>query len=163
MKGARPAALAALAALAFAGCGEDASDGDEAQITEAIERVATSGDLAVCTELQTQRFTEQVVGEGLSGEKAVKACEANAELGVADGAEVSAIEADGETATANVALTGSTFDSQTLELGLVREESGSSTSSADSPSSTAKRSTSRSRPSSRSSPHRSSPSALPRP
>jgi hypothetical protein len=107
----------AMAVLSLAACG----GGEETEIAQAVERVATSGDPAVCTELQTQRFTEQVVGEGLTGENAVKACEANAEMGVASEASVSDNEIDGDSATANAAMTGSTFDGQTLKLTLVRE------------------------------------------
>lgn len=115
-------ALAATA-LILGACGDDDDDGgsdDEAQITEAIERSATSGDPAACTDAQTQRFTEQVSG-GETGEAAVTQCEEDAADTVADEVEVENLEVDGDAATADVAITGSVFDGQTLSVALVQE------------------------------------------
>ncbi len=115
-------ALAAAAlALGPAGCGDDTGNEDEDQIVAVIERVATSGDPAVCTEAQTQRFTETAVGEGITGEQAIKSCEKNADHGVADSVVVTNVEVDGSSATANAAITGSTFNGQTLSLALVKD------------------------------------------
>ena len=113
---------ALVAAFALAACGDDNDGGsaDEDQITAAIERAATSGDPAACTDAQTQKFVEQTSG-GASAAAAVKQCEADAADTPADDVEVSDIEVDGDTATANAAVTGSTFDGQTLDLALVKE------------------------------------------
>jgi hypothetical protein len=115
------AATTALAALALAACGGSDNSDDEDQITDAIELAATSGDPKACTEAQTQKFTEQVSGEGQTGEAAVKACEESAADTAGDEVDVSDIEVDGDSATAQVAVTGSTFDGQTLDIGLVKE------------------------------------------
>lgn len=114
-----PAVIAA--ALALAACGGD-GDGDAQAIGEAIERVATTADPAVCTEVQTQRFTEQVVGEGRTGSAAIAQCRSNAGMGVAEAVEVSGIQVDGTAATAKAAVRGSTFDGQTLVIALVEED-----------------------------------------
>jgi len=116
------AALAALTImpLALGACGgSDDDSADEDQITAAIEEAATSGDPAACTEVQTQNFLEQTVGA--TGEDAVAACEEDAGDTVADEVEVSNIEIDGDTATADAAVTGSTFDGQTLDLALIKD------------------------------------------
>jgi hypothetical protein len=114
-------AAAVLAAFALAACGDDngGSSEDEDQITAAIDRAATSGEPAACTEVQTQRFLEQT-SDG-TGEAAVKSCEQDAEDTAADKVDVTDIEVDGDTATAKAAATGSIFDGQTLDLALVKE------------------------------------------
>jgi hypothetical protein len=118
------AAAASLAAFALGACGGDDNGGsseDEDQITAAIERAATSADPRACTEVQTLRFTEQTSGEGETGQAAIQQCEQNAENTAGDSVEVSDIEIDGDQATAKAAVTGSAFDGQTLDLGLVKE------------------------------------------
>lgn len=110
---------ALLAGVGLVACGEDDTT-DEDRVTAAIERVATTADPANCTEVQTPRFVEQTVGDGKKGRAAVRQCRRNANRGVADRVEVSAIEIDGDRATAEAALTGGTFDGQTLILGLAR-------------------------------------------
>jgi hypothetical protein len=119
-----PCVLAVLAAslvLAAVGCGDDDGDGiDEVRIVEAIERAATSGDPKVCTEVQTQRFVEQTVGDGVTGAAAVRQCRKNARRGVAERVEVTNVKIDGTAATAHAAVTGSTFDGQTLVIALVK-------------------------------------------
>jgi len=115
--------LAALCALSFAvaACGGgNGNSADEDQITAAITRAATSGDPAVCTELQTQRFTEQTSG-GAKGQAAVKSCEKDAADTAADKVDVTDINVDGDSATAKVAATGSIFDGQILDVALVKE------------------------------------------
>lgn len=122
MKGHRPAALAAaiiLASAALTACGSDDTSEDEEQITEAIETSAMSSDPSACTELQTQRFIEQTEGE--TGEAALESCRENAGDEPAESVEVSSIEADGDAATAEAAITGSFLDGSTVEIGLVRE------------------------------------------
>jgi hypothetical protein len=110
-----------LSAFALAACGGDNS-ADEDEITAAIVRAATSGDPAACTDVQTVNFVQQTSGEpGDSAEEALKSCQQEADDTVADEVDVTDIEVDGDTATAEAAVTGSFFDSQTLDIGLVKE------------------------------------------
>ena len=113
--------IAIAAPLLLAACGgdDDGGDGDEAQVTEAIETAATSTDPAICTTLQTQAFVEQT--QFSTGTEAVTACEDGAAQGVADSVEVSDISVDGTTATAEAAFTGGQLDGQTLAISLVKE------------------------------------------
>ena len=111
-------AVAVAASLVVGGCGGDDDSEDEDAIVEVIEYSAASGDPAACTDSQTQAFTEQTTGR--TGEAAIKACERDAEES-ADEAEVSNVEVDGESATADVTLSGSFFDGQTLSVALVSE------------------------------------------
>jgi len=106
-------------AVALSACGGGSSD-DESQIEEAIEKSAASEDPSVCTELQTQKFTEQTTQE--SGKAAVENCEEEAEEneGV-ESASVADVEVDGSTATAEAALKGGGFDGQTIEVELVKD------------------------------------------
>jgi hypothetical protein len=109
-------ALAAVPVMLGA-CG-DGSD-DEDQISEAIEFAATSGDPAACTTVQTQRFNEQITGQ--QGAAALKQCRQDAKDEPADSIDVSNIEVDGDSATADGAITGSFFDGQTLSIALVKQ------------------------------------------
>jgi hypothetical protein len=107
-----------LAAAALSACGSsDDNSADEDSITAAIDRAATSGDPAACTDAQTQKFNEQTSGGG----DATKQCEKDAADAPADKVDVTNIEVNGDTATADAAVTGSVFDSQTLQLALVKE------------------------------------------
>lgn len=112
----------ALAALALAACGGSDSDGDEDQITTVIETSVTSTDPADCEIYSTQAFLEQT--ESAEGEEAVASCEEDAEdtSNDADSVEVSAIEVDGDSATAEVAFTGGGFDGQAVAVSLVKED-----------------------------------------
>lgn len=105
--------------LGLAACG-GGGESDEGKIEEAIEKSATATDPSACTKYQTQHFLEQTNQE--SGKAAVKTCEEEAahEEG-AESADVSSVEVDGSKATAEVALTGSTFNGQTIEIGLVKD------------------------------------------
>lgn len=114
-----PLCAALALSLAVAACGDDNGGSDEDQITTAIEQSATGTDPSICTEYQTQAFTEQT--EFASGEEAVTACEESVDEN-ADSVEVSNIQVDGDTATAEVAVTGGTLDSQTIEVALVKED-----------------------------------------
>jgi len=108
--------------LGACGAGSSNNSADEDQITKAIEFDATSGDPKACTEVQTQRFTDQTSGgSGLTGQAAVQSCEKDAASSVADKVEVSDINVDGSSATAKAAVTGSVFDGQTIDIGLVKE------------------------------------------
>lgn len=115
------AVAAATAALALAACGGD-DNNDDADITEAIEQAATNDSPEVCTEFQTVAFNEQTQYE--TGDAAVQACEDDAGNGdtAGDSVEVSNIEVDGDTATADVAFTGGGLDAQELAVGLVKED-----------------------------------------
>jgi hypothetical protein len=111
-------AALALATAAFSACGSsDDNSADNDQITAAIDRAATSGDPAACTEVQTQKFLEQTNG----GQDALKSCEKDAANTVADEVDVTNIEVDGDTATADAAVTGSVFDGQTLQIALIKD------------------------------------------
>lgn len=113
----------AAASLVIGACGGDDSSSDEdAEITDAITQAATLDTVEACTEFQTQAFTEQT--EFATGEEAVTLCEASAGDGgkAGESVEVDNIEADGESATADVSFTGGAFDAQQLAVSLVKEE-----------------------------------------
>ncbi len=114
---------AALALTACGGGGSSSSSGDESAIEEAIETAATSSEPSKCTEVQTKAFTENETSE--TGKAAVKTCEENAEEGEspAESVTVSNVEVNGETATAAVAISGSSaLNGQTIEVELAKEE-----------------------------------------
>lgn len=118
-----PIALLA-AALALSACGGGGSSsssggGDESSIETAIEKDATSDKPSKCIEFETVKFNEQTTG--MSGAKATEACEEEADEEPAESVDVSDVEVEGESATAQVAVTGSSLNSQTLELELVKE------------------------------------------
>ncbi|HEX4304714.1 MAG TPA: hypothetical protein VHZ54_01635 [Solirubrobacterales bacterium] len=110
--------LLLVSVFALVACGS--GNGDESKIEEAIETSATSKDPADCKKLSTQHFMEQTTRS--EGAEAVKECEKNASNGEgAKSVEVSEVEVDGSKATADAALTGGSFDGQTLEVALVKE------------------------------------------
>ena len=117
-----PLALLAAAPFLLAACGGDDSSQDEDDITAAIERAATTDDAANCTDVQTAAFTEQI--EFTQGEEAIAACEESAGNGEVAGesVEVSSIEVDGDSATAEVAFTGGGLNGQTAAISLVKED-----------------------------------------
>jgi copper chaperone CopZ len=108
-----------LCALGLVACG--GGDSDASKIEEAIETAATGTDPSKCTEVETQHFVEQSSQE--RGQAALKECEKEAKKGegAAESVEVSNVEVDGSKATADVALTGGTFDSQTIEVDMIEE------------------------------------------
>jgi hypothetical protein len=116
-----PLALLVLAALTITACGGGGSS-DEDQITETIEKWATTSDPSNCTEVETQRFVEQ--NSDKKGAAAVEACEKEAEAGKkqAEAANVSNVSVNGEKATAEVDLEGGALGGQSLEVGLVEED-----------------------------------------
>jgi hypothetical protein len=116
-----PLALLVLAALTLAACGGGGGSSDEDQITEVIEKVATTTNPSNCTKLQTRRFDEQNTSE--KGKAAVKTCEEEQEAGEeeAEDVKVSDLSVNGEKATATVAFEGGPLGSQDLEVGLVEE------------------------------------------
>ncbi len=112
------ALLLAFSALAVVACGSGNSD--ESQIEEAIETSATSTDPADCTKLETQQFMEQTTQS--EGSKAVKECEKQAtEEKGSEAATASNVEVEGSKATADAAISGGSFDGQTVEVALVKE------------------------------------------
>jgi hypothetical protein len=119
----RYGALVALAvlpiALAACGGGGGASNEDQTQITKSIELAATSGDPQACTGAQTLKFTEQTSGG--TGQEAIANCQRDAADSVADSVDVTDIETDGNSATAEIAFHGSVFDGQKLDVDLVKE------------------------------------------
>jgi len=115
--------LAALALSACGGGGSSTSGGDEeGAIVAAIEKSATTSDPSKCTEFQTQAFNEQE--KATSGKEATEVCEEEAEQqeSPAKSVDVSEVNIDGETATAEAAIGGSALDGQTVELELVKED-----------------------------------------
>jgi len=107
------------AALFLAACGGGESEEDK--IVGAIETSATSNDPSACTEYATESFNEQITGQ--EGEAALKECEKDAtEEETAESVDVSNVEIDGSTATADVALTGGGFDGQALAVSLVKDD-----------------------------------------
>jgi hypothetical protein len=116
-----PLALLVLAALSLAACGGGGGSSDEDKIAETIEKAATTSDPSNCTELETQRFSEQNTEQ--KGKAAVKACEEEAEAGKeeAEGASVSNVSINGDKATAQVEFEGGSLGSQELEVALVEE------------------------------------------
>ena len=112
------ALLLALSALFVVACGSGSSD--ESQIEEAIEASATSTDPADCSKLNTQRFMEQTTQS--EGSKAVEECEKQAtEEKGSEAAAASNVAVEGSKATADAAISGGSFDGQTVEVSLVKE------------------------------------------
>jgi hypothetical protein len=115
--------LASALALTACGGGSSSSGGDEeASIEKAIETSGTSTDPSKCSEAQTEAFNESESGK--SGGAALKACEEEAEANVnpAETVSISNVEVDGETATAEVEVTGSALNEQGLEVEVTKEE-----------------------------------------
>jgi hypothetical protein len=114
-------ALLALAALALAACGGGGSSAED-EITEVIEKAATTNDTANCTERETLAFVEQ--NTQAEGQAAVKQCKEEAESGEeqAKSVKVSNVSVNGEKATADVLFEGGSLGSQGLEVALVEEE-----------------------------------------
>jgi hypothetical protein len=107
-------AVLALAPAALAACGGgDSSSQDEDDITASITTVATKDDPSTCTELQTEKFVKQT-SDTLEDCKKDPSAEA-------DSVEVSNVEVDGDTATADTAFTGGFVDGQTLSIALVKD------------------------------------------
>jgi hypothetical protein len=81
-----------------------------------------STDPSKCTEVETVNFVRQTDADpGDSAEEALAKCRENADEAPADSVDVSEIEVDGDSATANAKVTGSFFNGQTLDLALVKQ------------------------------------------
>jgi len=113
-------ALLTAAALTLAACG--GGDSDESKIVEVIETAETTANPRNCTELQTQRFNEQVSQQ--KGKAGTEACEKEAKAGEAEAkaANVSNVSVNDEKAMVEVKFTGGPLDSQTLDVALVEED-----------------------------------------
>jgi hypothetical protein len=117
------------AALALAGCGGSggssttatAGGTDQAQVSDAIRTSVTSSDPADCTRLETQRFIEQI--HFTKGQEALRACERDAPdtSDDPDSVDVTDVQVNGSSATANAAFHGGGFDGSTLSLALVKD------------------------------------------
>lgn len=125
-RGAVTAILLAASALALAACGgggESGEDGDRVEITEAIVDSWTTSFPADCDHLHTQAYLEQSTKR--QGEAALEECESLTLLeagNLAESVAVSAIAIDGNSASAEAAIEGSSFDGQTVEITLAQEE-----------------------------------------
>jgi hypothetical protein len=114
------------AALSLSACGGGSSSsggsGEEGAIEEAIESSATSTEPSKCTEFQTMAFNETESGE--TGAAATKACEEEVENEEepSESVSVSNIKVNGESATAEVEITGSDLNGQAVELEVLKEE-----------------------------------------
>jgi hypothetical protein len=109
-----------LSALAFAACG--GGSGEEGEVKEAIEASATDNDPADCSKLVTPRFLEQTTQE--TGFDALGTCRREANEGKgAESVSVSNVEIDDANpkATADVALTGGSFDGQEVKVALEKQ------------------------------------------
>ncbi len=115
-----PCLLIASALLLVACGGSDSNP--EAEIEDAIETSATGDDPADCTELETINFVEQTTSE--SGKAALKSCEEETADpdSKADSVEVTEVEIEGAKATAQVTISGGSFDGQALVIALVEED-----------------------------------------
>jgi hypothetical protein len=116
-----PLALLALVAIAISACG-GSGESDEDKIVKVIESAETTTDPRSCTELQTQRFNEQVTQR--KGEAGTRSCEGEAKEGQpqAERAKISNVSVNDEKATAEVEFKGGPLDSQTLEVALAQKE-----------------------------------------
>jgi hypothetical protein len=118
----RPLLPLALFVLAFGLVACGGGESDEDKVVEVIETSVTSSDPADCKKLATQAFLEQTEFE--QGAAAVESCEESTKdtSDDPDSVEVSEVEIDGSSATADVAFNGGSFDSQTLSVALVEED-----------------------------------------
>lgn len=113
--------ILALSAFALAACSDDS--GDVGEVEEVIKTAVTSTDPADCKKLATQQFMQQ--GSLERGTAAVENCEEDAED--EDGAksvDVSKVEVDGESATAEAAVIGGDLDGQVVKVELVKDSDG---------------------------------------
>jgi len=110
--------LTALTATVLAACGGGKSDED--QITEVIQKTATTTSVENCTRLATQRFVEQTTFD--TGAAAIKSCEQPTPGSNAKSVRVSSVQVNGDHATAAVAVSGGSFDGQTLKISLLKQD-----------------------------------------
>ncbi len=111
--------LAAALGLGACGSGSDSSSADVKEITGAIVTSGTTETESECTEMETQRFVEQISSE--KGQAAIDACKEAGDTN-AEKIDVSDVKVDGDGATAIAAIAGGTFDGQSLRVSLIRED-----------------------------------------
>jgi hypothetical protein len=110
-----------MAALGLAACGGGSSAADRKAVEETLVESSTTTDPADCGRLSTRGLLEQTTKQ--RGAAAVRVCEEETASGetAADAVSVSEIEIDGDEATADVAIEGSSLDGQTLTMALVED------------------------------------------
>jgi hypothetical protein len=111
-----------LLAVALAACGGGSSSGgsgDEAEVTETIEKSLTEPSPTNCKERETQNFIEQTTHA--TGAAATKACEEEGEADSSESVDVSNVVVTGSKAKADVAFSGGSFSDQTLTLALIKD------------------------------------------
>lgn len=121
------ACLSILLALGLSACGggggdsSSSGDGAAAEVEQVVKDSAIQSDPSSCTELNTQRFDEQLSHE--EGAKAVKLCEEEAESDSPKASDVTVanVKIDGSKATLDAAMEGTIFDGQTIAVALVKE------------------------------------------
>lgn len=103
------------------GDGSSSSDSAVAEIEGVVKDSAVQSDPSSCTELNTQRFDEQLAHE--EGAKAVKLCEEEAESDSPKASDVTVtnVKIDGSKATLEAAIEGTIFNGQTIAVALVKE------------------------------------------
>ena len=106
------------AALLLAACGGGSND--SSQITDMIQKSATSTNPADCTKYATQQFLDQT--QLTSGSDAVQQCQKDATdtTDKPSSVDVSNVNVSGSTATANVTFHGGSFDGSTLSVSLIK-------------------------------------------
>lgn len=116
-----PALLLMLFLVACGGDGEGDADSAENAIVTVIETSATSDDPADCEALASRAFLEQT--QFIEGGEAIEGCEEDAREEGNDpkSVEVSRVEVEDSTATADVAFSGGSFDGQTVSVALLEE------------------------------------------
>ncbi len=105
-----------LAALALPACGGGESDED--QINEIAERAFLENDPAICDEIVTDNFIQLL----FAGD--IEACRKEAENPAddAESIEVTSLEVDGETASAEIKTVGGANDGQVIPYTFVKQE-----------------------------------------
>lgn len=99
------------------GGGEETTEED--RVREAAEQVITTEEPSACEELATQDFVEKATGE--AGQAAVEACQEEPGS-LAEGAEITSTEVDGDQATVEAKLDGGNLDGEAIELGMVKQD-----------------------------------------
>jgi hypothetical protein len=118
--------LPILLALSLSACGGGGgastdAEGATAEIEQVVKDSAIQADPSSCTELNTQRFDEQLAHE--EGQEAVKLCEQEAESNSPKASDVTVanVKIDGDKATLDAAMQGTIYDGQTIAVAMVKE------------------------------------------
>jgi hypothetical protein len=108
-----------LSALVLAACGGDSGE-DVAQIEAVIRAAKVDADPAQCSELRTQNYLEQEAQE--AAKPALESCEEGVGDNPAHSVTISEVEVEGDSATAEVAADGGSFDGQVVEFALAEKK-----------------------------------------